>query len=206
MEGNSSNPGNQNWTLQLNLAGSSEFDPTSFARLPTGPYEVKILDAVQKPAKEAGKADTIEFDLQVTEAGQHAGMNQKIWMSMDLSKGPTSVQAKHWYNLLSSVASNPDSLKKTVNLARQHVIGKTAFIYVAAAAEEEAVIDPITGKKKTPFDNRNFITKTQYLRFKEQGTAAGATATGAQRSAPAAALNGGTGAAIPQPSAAEGVI
>ena len=164
------------WKLNVNLAGITPMDPTRVG-LPTGGYEVVILDSYTKPAKDPTKPDNIVFDLQV-KAGEHAGAGLAITMGSDMEKKGNKMA---WTGLLLSVGAPPAALANPIPLGPKSFENKAAFVYVVERNKDE----------KDSFEQRSFITKEKYLQVQKLSASVAA--------APAAT-------ATPQPSAGVGSL
>ena len=147
------------FSLQVNVAGEQLFKPGTFDVITDGPHEATIVGASREASKgknEDGspKPDNIVVEVEVAK-GADKGKKCKVFLSA-VKPEPGTIQAKHWKNLLVSIAKDPAQLEKGEITITQKTLapGKTVYIFVKNPAEGEK-----NAQGKKPFANVNFITK-----------------------------------------------
>ena len=166
---------------------------------PGGPHKVEIVDVKHVTNEKNGKV-SLRVSVSIKE-GEAQGISTMVVIGTDFSK-PFNVS--HLANLLIGAGVPPDKLKGNVNIKRENLVGKTAYIFVKAPMEGE--IDEETGKAKRA--NNNFITKAAFdAAVRSQQIAKGdapAAAPVAAKAAPKAAAKAAPAAApaaSPEPAA-----
>lgn len=162
---------NENWSLNLNLAGRKVFVPgEGMDRVPTGAYSVIIEKTWQQEKKGGDGADNVVFALKITERGAE-GKKLRIYLPTDPEVGDGIVGDK-WFTIASTVARDPAVLQKgAVKHTAALYNGKPAFVHVLDTTERDA-------KGRLALQNVTFIDKANYDKFKADAGTAGAAASG----------------------------
>lgn len=159
----------KNWNLTVPaLSAVAPMDPTR-VRLPTGPYAGIITDSdMADTASEPGKSPSLKFTVRITEAGEYVNKEVQISMGTDFAK---TGNLKAYRALMESVGAPAHVFGAPVQIANSSFQSKPCYIWIEAAPEGEK-----QENGKAAFDNRNFITPTQYQKLKATASAQGGVA------------------------------